>query len=500
MFRRPGCRDRRALPCRLQSVGAPPEPEPKAVEPDAVRLRPPARRNETQCNMDAEASGKVMRAGRTCRKCGQSLFAHLPYSNLEFPDVRSFALEDPRAFVAQFPDGAVIDEVQRVPDLLSYLQGLIDNDPRPGRWIVTGSHNPALMESVIQSLAGRTSVMHLLPLTHREVTRFDRHPVQLEETLLAGGYPRIFDRLLDPSDRYRPYVATYLEREVRLMRSVGNLTTFERFVQLCAGRSSQLLNYQSMANDCGVSQPTVKARISLLEATFVAFRLPSYSGNVQKRPCQGAKALPLRFGAHVLAPWHPRPGSASKPSAPRSSPLDLGGRGDREAPSQPDDGRRAVFLSGPVRGRGGSCHRRPRRTHGRRGQVRSHRIDSAALRIAASSPVPETGGAPVQRQGGLRRRPVPEAHTRVARAMADARRGSLPELMPRCFRRCYDMLRWWMIDGSSPSLCVERRSAETAAGATSVFAKSFPWNSNGRPRLCASAYANTSPKFNLALW
>lgn len=219
----------------------------------------------------------------------QSLFAHLPYSNLEFPDVRSFALEDPRAFLAQFPDGAVIDEVQRVPDLLSYLQGLIDNDPRPGRWIVSGSHNPAFPESVSQSLAGRTSVMHLLPLTHGEVTRFDRHPVQLEETLLAGGYPRIFDRRLDPSDWYRSYVATYLERDVRLMRNVGNLTTFQRFVQLCAGRSSQLLNYQSIANGCGVSQPTVKAWISLLEATFVAFRLPSYSGNVRKRLVKAPK-------------------------------------------------------------------------------------------------------------------------------------------------------------------------------------------------------------------
>ena len=142
----------------------------------------------------------------------RAVFPQLPYASLEAPDVRAFASEDSRAFLAQFPSGAVIDEVQRVPDLASYLQGVIDAAPEPGRWILTGSQSFALAESVSQSLAGRTAVHHLLPLARTEVVRFDRYPETLEETMLAGGYPRIFDRGIDPSDWLRSYVATYIER------------------------------------------------------------------------------------------------------------------------------------------------------------------------------------------------------------------------------------------------------------------------------------------------
>ena len=203
--------------------------------------------------------------------------------------MRSFARHDPRAFLAQYPDGAVIDEVQCVPDLLFLLQGLIDGDPEHGRWILSGSHNLALMESVSQSLAGRTEVLHLLPLTHGEVMRFRLHPTELEETLLAGGYPPIFDRRLNPSDRLRSYVATYLERDVRNLRSIANLATFQRFVGLCAGRTSQLLSYKSLAADSGVSQPSANAWTSLLEATFVAYRLPSWQGSIRKRLVKAPK-------------------------------------------------------------------------------------------------------------------------------------------------------------------------------------------------------------------
>jgi len=222
------------------------------------------------------------------RQSGKSTLCRLvfpdqPYASLEAPDVRAFAAEDPRGFLAQFPDGAILDEVQRVPELPSYLQGLIDTDPAPGRWILTGSQNLALLESIGQSLAGRTAVLHLLPLARSEVIRFPCHPTNLDETLLAGGYPRIFDRELDPSDWIRSYVATYVERDVRTISNVGDLATFQRFVELCAGRTAQLLNYSALASDCGVSQPTAKAWVSILETSFVVFRLPALHPNLRKR-------------------------------------------------------------------------------------------------------------------------------------------------------------------------------------------------------------------------
>ena len=213
----------------------------------------------------------------------RSLFSRHPYVTLEAPDERLFAAEDPRAFLARFPEGAILDEVQRVPHLLSYLQGIIDDDPTPGRWILSGSQNLSLLASIRQSLAGRTEVHHLLPLTRGEVARFDGHPSDLEETLFAGGYPRIFDRSLDPSDWLRSYVATYLERDVRTITNIGDLTTFQRFVQLCAGRSAQLLNHSALAGDCGISQPTAKAWLSVLEASFIAFRVPAFHARARKR-------------------------------------------------------------------------------------------------------------------------------------------------------------------------------------------------------------------------
>ena len=211
------------------------------------------------------------------------LFPNHPYRSLEAFDNRAFAREDPRAFLAQFPDGAVIDEVQRVPELLSYLQGIIDADPAPGRWILTGSQNLTLLESVSQSLAGRAQMLNLLPLTWSEITRFKSHPTSLEEALFSGGYPRIFDRGLDPSTWLGSYVATYIERDVRTIINVANLTTFQRFVELCAGRTGQLLNHSSLASDCGISQPTAKAWMSVLETSFITFRLPAFHANIRKR-------------------------------------------------------------------------------------------------------------------------------------------------------------------------------------------------------------------------
>ncbi len=230
----------------------------------------------------------------------RGLFPALPYASLEAPDIRAFAVDDPRAFLAQYPRGAIIDEVQRVPQLPSYLQGLIDGDPKKGRWILTGSQNLALIESISQSLAGRSAVLHLLPLSRSEVIRFRRHPQSLEETLLAGGYPRIFDQRLDPTDWLGAYVATYIERDVRQISQVGDLTTFQRFVELCAGRTAQLLNFSALAADCGVSQPTAKAWLSVLETSFITFRLPAFHANVRKRLVKMPK---LHFHDTGLACW-----------------------------------------------------------------------------------------------------------------------------------------------------------------------------------------------------
>jgi predicted AAA+ superfamily ATPase len=228
------------------------------------------------------------------------LFGGLPYATLESPDVRSFALEDPRGFLARYPHGAVLDEIQNAPQLPSYLQEIIDRDPSPGRWILTGSQNLAVMQSTSQSLAGRAAVLHLLPLSRREVTKFPNHPRTLDETLLCGGYPRIFDQNLRPADWLSSYVATYLERDVRTLTHIGDLVTFQRFVELCAGRTGQLLNISSLAGDCGISPPTAKTWFSVLEASFIAFRLPSYHGNVSKRLIKMPK---LHFYDSGLACW-----------------------------------------------------------------------------------------------------------------------------------------------------------------------------------------------------
>ncbi len=230
----------------------------------------------------------------------RALFADRPYVSLEAPDVRAFAHEDPRRFLAQFPAGAVLDEIQRAPDLPSWLQGIVDEDPAHGRWILTGSRNFAVREGISQSLAGRTEILELLPLTWTEIQRFPDPPGTLEEALFTGGFPRIFDRGIPPAPWLGAYVSTYLERDVRQVLRVGDLVTFQRFVELCAGRTGQLLNMSSLAADCGISQPTVRAWLSVLEASYLVFRLPPFRANLRKRL---TKAPKLVFADAGLACW-----------------------------------------------------------------------------------------------------------------------------------------------------------------------------------------------------
>lgn len=237
-------------------------------------------------------------SGKTtlCRQ----LFRDHPYVSLEDLGKRQAALDDPVRFLAQYPGGAVIDEVQRAPDLLSYLQGVIDEDPAPGRWILTGSQNFLLLAQITQSLAGRTGIFHLLPLARQEVLRFPQAPATLEEAMFAGGYPRVFDHALDPSEWFGLYAATYLERDVRQIANIGDMTAFQRFIQLTAGRTGQELDYSALASDCGVSQPTLKKWLSVLEASYIAFRLPPYFRNIKKRLIKRPK---LYFHDTGLACW-----------------------------------------------------------------------------------------------------------------------------------------------------------------------------------------------------
>lgn len=258
----------------------------------APRLRAAARKFPAVTLTGPRQSGK----STLCR----NLFPKKAYVSLESPDIRAFALEDPRAFLAQYPRGAILDEIQRCPNLPSYLQWIIDARPTAGRWILTGSHSLTLNESVSQSLAGRTAVLHLLPLSRNEVRRFPRPPATLEQAIISGGYPRIFDKMLRPQDWIAGYVRTYIERDVRSVSNVGDLTVFQRFIQLCAGRTAQLLNLSALATDCGVSQPTIKAWLSVLETTFIAFRLLPFSGNIRKRLVKSPK---LHFYDTGLVCW-----------------------------------------------------------------------------------------------------------------------------------------------------------------------------------------------------
>lgn len=218
----------------------------------------------------------------------RAAFPDRPYETLESPDVRQAAEADPRGFLARFKDGAVLDEIQRLPSLLSYLQEDVDRDPRRGRWILTGSHQLLLMEGVAQSLAGRAAVLHLLPFSYGELREL-RTPQTLHEAAYLGGYPALHADGAPPGPWLNAYVAAYVERDVRSVLRVGDLLQFQTFLQACAGRSGQLLNLASLGADVGVSHHTAREWLSVLEATFVAFRLRPFFRNVSKRLMKSPK-------------------------------------------------------------------------------------------------------------------------------------------------------------------------------------------------------------------
>ena len=232
------------------------------------------------------------------------VFPDKPYVSLEDPDLRRFATEDPRGFLLAYKGGAVLDEIQRTPELPSYLQSMVDADPSPGRFILTGSHQFELMTQVSQSLAGRTALLRLLPLTLAEVALMRRiepqDPSALPSLLLTGFYPRVHDKDLQPSQAMADYFATYVERDLRQLAAVHDLRLFERFVRLCAGRTGQLLNLSSLANDAGISQPTARAWIDLLQTSFIVYLLPPWFVNSGKRLIKSPK---LYFYDTGLVAW-----------------------------------------------------------------------------------------------------------------------------------------------------------------------------------------------------
>lgn len=244
-------------------------------------------------------------------------FSEYSYVSLESLDTRDFAVSDPRGFLAQHQARVIIDEVQRAPDLLSYLQTAVDEDASPGRYILTGSQQFHLLAKVSQTLAGRAAYLRLLPFSLSELSQ--AHPqdphayydlsrgtaprsLELDDVLFQGLYPRIHDRKLPAPEFLESYITTYIERDVREVLRVGDLMTFQRFVQLCAGRSGQLLNFSGLASDCGISHSTAREWLSVLEASSIVHLLPPYHKNFSKRIVKSPKLYFIDTGlmCHML--------------------------------------------------------------------------------------------------------------------------------------------------------------------------------------------------------
>lgn len=230
----------------------------------------------------------------------QAVFPEKPYVSLEDLDTRSFAQEDPRGFLAQYEHGAILDEVQRCPDLFSYLQTHLDAQKKMGLFILTGSQQFDLISGISQSLAGRVARISLLPFSLAELQHAGKAPKKLEDLLFKGLYPPIYDRKLEPQIWYGNYVNTYLERDVRQLINVRDLSTFQKFIRMCAARTGQLLNLSSLASDCGITHNTAKAWISVLEASYIVHLLQPHHKNFNKRLVKTPK---LYFYDSGLAAW-----------------------------------------------------------------------------------------------------------------------------------------------------------------------------------------------------
>lgn len=218
----------------------------------------------------------------------RTAFPDLTYVNLESPDTREFASQDPRGFLRRYGEGLILDEIQRVPDLLSYLQVHVDEQRHNGLFVLTGSQQLPLSAAISQSLAGRTALLRLLPFAIEEA-RLLRPVLDTETLLYTGFYPRIYDQNLDPNQALGDYFETYVERDVRQISEIRNLSAFQKFVRLCAGRIGQLLNLHSLGNDTGISHTTARQWLSVLEAGYIVLLLPPYHPNLSKRLIKSPK-------------------------------------------------------------------------------------------------------------------------------------------------------------------------------------------------------------------
>lgn len=212
----------------------------------------------------------------------RSVFSNKEYVNLENPDSRQFLMEDPRGFLAQYSEkGAIFDEAQRVPELFSYLQQILDESNKPGQYILTGSNNFLLQQNITQSLAGRIGYLTLLPFSIDEIK--NQRPKTIDALLFKGFYPPLYDHKVETNFWFLNYIRTYIERDLRQLKTIENLFIFEKFLKLCAGRVGQLLNKNALALAVGVNNKTIEAWLGVLEASFIVFRLQPHHKNYNKR-------------------------------------------------------------------------------------------------------------------------------------------------------------------------------------------------------------------------
>ncbi len=229
-----------------------------------------------------------------CRQCGKStllknLFPHWKYVSLEDMDIRELAENDPRYFLSLYPEQTIFDEIQRVPKLFSYIQTHVDSLDKTGIYILSGSQNFLLMKSISQSLAGRTAVLNLATFSISELKRADLLVTNLNECLFTGFYPRIYNQKPLPYDFYQSYIKTYIERDVRELKNITDLSAFHKFLRLCAGRVGQILNTTELSNEAGISVLTVKSWLSVLETSGIIFLLKPYYSNYGKRLIKSPK-------------------------------------------------------------------------------------------------------------------------------------------------------------------------------------------------------------------
>jgi len=226
----------------------------------------------------------------------RKVFPRKPYVSLEDPDERMLAAIDPRGFLARYKNGAIIDEAQRVPELFNYMQGILDQVGKDGFYILTGSNNFLLQQSISQSLAGRIGFIDLLPLSYDEILQFKKKDISIENLVLHGCYPELYDKNRKPTIWYPAYIRTYIERDVKQIRNIENTLVFNRFLQLCAGRTAQQLNVSALSNETGVEIKTVQAWLSILQSSYIVHLLPPYHKNFNKRVVKTPKLYFLDTG------------------------------------------------------------------------------------------------------------------------------------------------------------------------------------------------------------